>query len=107
MLFTLSYKCLIFTHGVIDMEAVWLLPELHPEELDRPEISFPGASGDKTLPSIVPFFTSFITTAGVLLIWGNRLMKRASGDDVRLWLPVTRSVNGGQKLNEVLPSISG
>lgn len=33
---------LIFTHGLIDVGAVWLLPELHLEELGRPEIVHPG-----------------------------------------------------------------
>lgn len=33
---------LIFSHGLIDVGAVWLLPELHLEELGRPEIVHPG-----------------------------------------------------------------
>ena len=34
---------LIFTHGLIDVGAVWMLPELHLEELGRPVIAHPGA----------------------------------------------------------------
>lgn len=34
---------LIFTHGLIDVGAVWMLPELRLEELGRPVIAHPGA----------------------------------------------------------------
>jgi len=34
---------LIFSHGLIDAGAVWLLPELRLEELGRPEIMHPGS----------------------------------------------------------------
>lgn len=33
---------LILTHGLIDVGAVWMLPNLHLEELGRPEIMHPG-----------------------------------------------------------------
>ncbi len=38
-----SIPGLIFTHGLIDVGAVWLLPELHLEELGRPQILHPAA----------------------------------------------------------------
>jgi membrane protease YdiL (CAAX protease family) len=33
---------LILTHGLIDVGALWMLPELRLEELGRPEITYPG-----------------------------------------------------------------
>lgn len=38
-----SIPGLIFTHGLIDVGALWLLPELHLEELGRPQILHPAA----------------------------------------------------------------
>ncbi|GAB4152278.1 MAG: hypothetical protein Fur0021_16850 [Candidatus Promineifilaceae bacterium] len=37
-----SIPGLIFTHGLIDVGARWMLPELHLEEVGRPEVISPG-----------------------------------------------------------------